>query len=282
MKVTVLGSGSRGNSVAVTANDKTLLVDAGFGPRAVSRRAKTAGVQVDSIVGILLTHEHVDHTREAAQVARAFGCPIFGSAGTLAALESKLDGAVLQPIETHRAYQIPPFTVTACLTSHDAAESLAFTLECAETGGAKLGVAYDLGRATSAVRYLLRGCHCLIVEANHDETMLRTGPYPAALRKRISSVDGHLSNRAAGTLLASLVHKDLETVVLAHLSEQNNEPYIAERTVRETMSETGFAGNLFVARQSEPLPFIEVAGPLAHRLTEMGQAPTQSAPYRVR
>jgi len=261
MKVTVLGSGSRGNSVAVTANGKTLLVDAGFGPRAVSRRAKTAGLSIDSIIGILLTHEHIDHTREAAQVARSFGCPIFGSAGTLAALESKLDGAKLQPIETHRAYQIPPFTVTACRTSHDAAESLAYALECNDTGGAKLGVAYDLGRASSAVRYLLRGCHCLIVEANHDETMLRTGPYPAALRKRIAGVDGHLSNRAAGALLASLVHTDLATVVLAHLSDKNNAPYLAERTVREALSETSFTGKLFVARQSEPLPFIEVAGP---------------------
>jgi len=261
MRVAVLGSGSRGNSVAVTANDQTLLIDAGFGPRAVVRRAKEAGLSIDSIAGILLTHEHVDHTREAAQVARAFGCPIYGSAGTLAALEPKLNGSELRTIQTHKAYEIPPFFVTACLTSHDAAESLAFLLEYPETGGAKLGVAYDLGRASSAVRFLLRGCHCLIVEANHDETMLRTGPYPAALRRRISGVDGHLSNREAATLLAELTHKDLEAVVLAHLSEKNNEPWLAERAVRDAMSETGYKGGLMVARQSEPLPFIEVVGP---------------------
>ena len=261
MKVVVLGSGSRGNSVAVTTQDKTLLIDAGFGPRAVVRRAKTAGLTIDSVVGILLTHEHIDHTREAPQVARAFDCPIFGSPGTLAALEPKLNGARVRPIKTHRSYLIPPFTVTACLTSHDAAESLAFLLECPDTGGAKLGVAYDLGRASSAVRYLLRGCHCLIVEANHDETMLRTGPYPPALRQRISGVDGHLSNREAATLLAGLAHKDLETVVLAHLSEKNNEPWLAERAVREAMSESGYEGKLMVAQQSQPLPFIEVTGP---------------------
>lgn len=268
MKVTVLGSGSRGNSVAVSVDGKTLLIDAGFGPRAVSRRAKTAGLDIGSLEGILLTHEHIDHTREAAQVARAFNCPIYGSEGTLAALGQKLDGAQLQPIETHRAYQIPPFTVTACLTSHDAAESLAFTVECADGSGSKLGVAYDLGRVSSAVRYLLRGCHCMIVEANHDETMLRTGPYPAALRRRIAGVDGHLSNRAAGSFLASLVHENLETVVLAHLSEKNNEPFLAERTVREALSETGYSGKLLVARQSEPLPFIDVAGPV--QLEPMG------------
>jgi phosphoribosyl 1,2-cyclic phosphodiesterase len=236
------------------------LVDAGFGPRAVLRRAKAAGLCIDSIAGILLTHEHVDHTREAAQVARAFECPIFGSAGTLAALGPKLNGASTEQIKTHHTYQISPFSITACSTSHDAAESLAFLLECPE-GGTKLGLAYDLGCASSAVRYLLRGCHCLIVEANHDETMLRTGPYPAALRQRISGVDGHLSNREAATLLAELTHKDLETVVLAHLSEKNNEPWLAERAVREAMSEAGYEGKLMVAQQSQPLPYIEVVGP---------------------
>jgi len=261
MRVVVLGSGSRGNSVAVTVQEKTLLIDAGFGPRAVVRRAKAAGLTIESVVGILLTHEHVDHTREAQQVARAFDCPIFGSPGTLAALESKLNGASLRTIQTHRPYQIPPFAVTACLTSHDAAESLAFLLECPGTGGSRLGVAYDLGRASSAIRYLLRGCHCLIVEANHDETMLRTGPYPAALRRRIASVDGHLSNREAARLLADLTHEDLETVVLAHLSEKNNEPWIAERAVREAMAEEGYRGRLLVAQQSQPLPLIEISGP---------------------
>ena len=92
--------------------------------------------------------------------------------------------------------------------------------------------------------------------------MLRTGPYPAALRKRIAGVDGHLSNRAAGALLSSVMHESLETIVLAHLSEKNNEPFLAEKTVREALSEVGFTGNLLVARQSEPLRSIEVSGPL--------------------
>jgi phosphoribosyl 1,2-cyclic phosphodiesterase len=100
----------------------------------------------------------------------------------------------------------------------------------------------------------------LIVEANHDETMLRTGPYPPALRRRIAGVDGHLSNREAGAFLASLVHSHLETVVLAHLSEKNNEPCLAEQTVRKALSEADFTGSVFVAQQGEPLPFIEVSG----------------------
>ncbi len=261
MKVAVLGSGSRGNSVAVSAQGKTLLIDAGFGPRAVKRRAGIAGLRIDSLVAILLTHEHTDHTSEALKLARSFDCPIYGSAGTLAALEPKLDGTRVQAIRTHRAYEIPPFVVTACLTSHDASESFAFTLECPASGGAKLGVAYDLGRASSAVRYLLRNCNCLIVEANHDETMLRTGPYPAMLRNRISGVGGHLSNREAGTLIAGLCHARLETVILAHLSESNNQPQLAEEAVRTAIANSGFQGQLLVAQQSLPLPHIDVTGP---------------------
>lgn len=260
MKVAVLGSGSRGNSVAVTVDGKTLLIDAGFGPRAVVRRAKTAGLAIGSIEGVLLTHEHIDHTRQVAEIARVFDCPVYGSVGTLTALEHQLGSARLLTIETHRGYQIDPFVVTACRTSHDAAESLAFSVEYAGEQQAKLGIAYDLGRASSGVRYLLRESHCVIVEANHDEAMLRTGPYPAALRRRIAGVDGHLSNRAAGALLASLVHDNLETVVLAHLSEKNNEPALAARTVIDHLSDTAFSGRVLVAHQSEPLPLIEVTG----------------------
>jgi len=260
MKVAVLGSGSRGNSIAVNIENMTLIVDAGFGPRAVRRRAKTSGMTVDSVVGILLTHEHVDHSREAINLARSFDCPIYGSPGTLGALESKLNGAPVVTLKTHVPTQIPPFSVTACRTSHDAAESMAFKLECPMGNGARLGIATDLGRASSAVKFLLRDCNCLILEANHDEDMLRTGPYPPALRQRIASVDGHLSNRAAGQLLASLAHEGLETVVLAHLSEKNNEPYLAERAVRDAIADCGFSGNLLVAGQRQPLPAIDVAG----------------------
>lgn len=268
MKVVVLGSGSRGNSVVVESGGRCLLIDAGFGPRAVVRRAKLGGLGVESIEAIFLTHEHVDHVKEVANVARVFDCPVYGSAGTLQAIAPKLNGTRARQIKTHSPLEIPPFSVTACRTSHDAAESLAYSVECPEEDGAKLGVAYDLGRASSAIRYLLRDCNGLILEANHDETMLRTGPYPAALRKRISSNDGHLSNRDAGMLLASLVHKELHTVVLAHLSEKNNEPWIAERTVRSEIAESGFVGRLFVARQREPLPAFVVRGPWVSDQTE--------------
>ena len=265
MKVAVLGSGSRGNCVAVISRGKTILVDAGFGPRAVPNRAKAAGAPIETVVGILLTHEHSDHTREAAAVARRFDCPIYGSEGTLRAADRRLDGVTRVPIKTHQALAIPPFTVTACNTSHDAAEPLAYSV-AGPGSRQRIGIAYDLGCPSAAIKYLLRECQCLIVEANHDEVMLHTGPYPPVLRQRIAGATGHLSNRAAAELLSGLIHKDLAVVVLAHLSQENNDPVLAERVVREAMVNRGYRGKIIVARQSEALPLID--------LTELSKTPS--------
>ena len=257
MKLAVLGSGSRGNCLAIFDQGKTLLVDAGFGPRAVPSRAKISGAHIDSVVGILLTHEHSDHTREVATVARRFKCPVYGSQGTLDAVRQKISSVASIPIRTHCDVSIPPFTITACNTSHDAAEPLAFSIHGVDPTR-RIGIAYDLGRPSAAIKFLLRGSQCLVVEANHDEVMLHTGPYPPVLRQRIAGANGHLSNRSAADLLVELMHEKLEVVVLAHLSQENNLPILAEKTVREAMAERGYGGKIYVARQSEPLPLIDL------------------------
>ena len=161
MKLAVLGSGSRGNAFAVTANGCSLLLDAGFGARTVVRRAKKAGVDLRALVGIVLTHEHGDHARGAAPLARKLGCPIYASSGTLTALGDRLGGAIRKRITAHEPLTVGPFTVTGCRTSHDAAEPMAFVVAA---NGARLGLAYDLGRPTAAVRYLLRGVTTLLLE----------------------------------------------------------------------------------------------------------------------
>lgn len=259
MRVAVLGSGSRGNAIAIGVGDSTLLVDAGFGMRSLTRRAKTVGIPIDSLVGIVLTHEHRDHSRGAHRIAHWAGCPIIGSAGTLSALRHELDGVSTTPIDTQRPLSIASFTVACCRTSHDAAEPLTLTVED-QALGLKVGIAYDLGRPSSSVRHLLRGCHCLIVEANHDDLMLRAGPYPPVVRERIAGPDGHLSNRVAAELLADLFHDGLSTVVLAHLSDRCNRPALAEGEAREALKRCGFKGRLLVAEQDHPLPVFEVFG----------------------
>jgi phosphoribosyl 1,2-cyclic phosphodiesterase len=256
VKLVVLGSGSRGNAFVVTAAGCSLLVDAGFGPRALVQRAKKAGIDLRGLVGIVLTHEHGDHARGAGPLARKVGCPVFASRGTLTALGERLDGTRQHAVVPHAEVTVGPFSFTGCRTSHDAAEPMAFVVDAQ---GARIGVASDLGRPTAAVRYLLSGVAILLVEANHDEVLLRTGPYPAAVRARIAGMGGHLSNRAAAELLGDLCHQNLRSVVLIHLSDRCNRSDLARSEVEQTLGEKGFRGDLFVARQDEPLDAIWVA-----------------------
>jgi phosphoribosyl 1,2-cyclic phosphodiesterase len=144
------------------------------------------------------------------------------------------------------ASRIGPFTVRSCRTDHD----LSLAVEDATV---KVGVAYDVGRPTVAVHRLLQDCSCLIVEANHDDDLLRLGPYPLSVRRRIAGAAGHLSNHASAQLLSQLCHPRLKTVVLAHLSDQCNRPEVALQTVRPALAAQGFHGSILVASQHDPL-----------------------------
>ena len=257
MRVTVLGSGSRGNALAVTSGATSILIDVGFGPRTLARRATSCGIDLSALSGILLTHEHGDHARGAAQLARKVGCPIYGSGGTLAALRDRLDGVGTLELQALETTAVGELGVTACHTSHDAAEPLALSVAETRTGQ-HVGIAYDLGRPTAQVRYLLRGAAALVLEANHDDVLLRTGPYPAAVRERIAGPGGHLSNRDAAELLQELYHPGLRVVVLAHLSDRCNREDLALKAMRDVLVRRDFQGKLHAARQGEPLGPIEL------------------------
>jgi phosphoribosyl 1,2-cyclic phosphodiesterase len=258
MRVAVLGSGSRGNAVLLASGATALLIDAGFGARTLERRARAVGIDLAELSGIILTHEHGDHARGAARLAQRVGCAVHGSPGTLAALAGELDGVECHPLLSHTAASFGPLSVEVCRTSHDAAESLAVAATETATGR-RVAIAYDLGRPTQQVRYLLRGANCLVLEANHDDMLLRTGPYPAAVRERIAGPGGHLSNREAAELAAELCHPGLRTVVLAHLSDRCNRAELAVEAVRGSLAQRGFRGSVVAALQDEPLPMLELA-----------------------
>jgi phosphoribosyl 1,2-cyclic phosphodiesterase len=275
VKLAVLGSGSQGNAIVVRVGGQTLLVDAGFGPRTLARRAEAAGVPLEPLAGIVLTHEHGDHARGAAPLAAATGAPLVASPGTLAALPGHAARTI--PLPPHGAgLALGPFTISAALTAHDAREPIAVAIT--DPGGRKVGVAYDLGRATAGVRHLLRGCSVLLLEANHDEVLLQTGPYPAAVRQRIAGAAGHLSNRAAADLAAELCGTGLEAVVLLHLSERCNEVELARRTVARALRARGFRGRLLVAGQHLPLPALTLRRDDQLTLTLLGPAAPPSRP----
>jgi phosphoribosyl 1,2-cyclic phosphodiesterase len=264
MRVTVLGSGSGGNALAITNADSFLLIDAGFSFANLARRAVTVGLDLEHVEALLLTHEHHDHSSGASRVAKRAQCPVYASPGTLAALPAQLAGTTTVALPVNGSLPIGSFRVTTCQTSHDAGQPLAFLVREEHTG-ATVAIASDIGRPTTALMEFLKGSACLILEANHDEHLLRTGPYPPALQDRISGPRGHLSNRASADLAADLWHRGLHTVVLVHLSERCNRPELARSAVTEALERKGFRGRLLVASQDEPLEPFEV-GPTQYAL----------------
>jgi phosphoribosyl 1,2-cyclic phosphodiesterase len=257
MTLYVLGSGSRGNCCAVEAEGGTLLIDAGFSAREVERRAALAGLDLSRLVGIALTHEHGDHACGAALLARRLRIPVLTTQGTWGRLAAEMEDAEHRALGLCARAELGPFAVEACPTSHDATEPLAIVVRDPE--GTSIGVAYDLGRATTAVRYLLRDLTAIVLEANHDEVQLRTSTYPPVVQRRIAGSGGHLSNRAAAELLAELHHPGLSVVVLAHLSERCNTAAAARTEVGRALRRVKFRGVLHIAEQDEPLQPIAIA-----------------------
>jgi phosphoribosyl 1,2-cyclic phosphodiesterase len=253
MRVTVLGSGSTGNATLVECDDVRVLVDAGFSGRDIESRMRAVGTDPASLQAILITHDHGDHTRGMGVLARRFDVPIYLTEKTHVACTALLSGSErVHHYHSLAPFRIGPIEIMPFLTVHDAADPVAVTVRHVATG-AKMGVATDLGRPTASVRAALAGCHLLVLEANHDESMLWTGPYPWSVKQRIASNRGHLSNRAAAELAAELYHPNLVAVALAHLSEHCNDGALARDVISASLDGAGFRGRLDVAPQHRPL-----------------------------
>ena len=257
LRLTVLGSGSRGNALLVEAGGDALLVDAGFSFRDLGRRLAAAGRDPGAIRAIVLTHEHGDHTRGVARAAAGWKVPVFASAGTLAALGAALGSAPgTVPLPASRRVACGAFGLTAYPTAHDAADPVVLVVEDGE--GRRLGVACDVGSPTAALGLACRDLDGLVLETNHDEVLLRGSGYPAAVRARIAGHGGHLSNSQAAALAAEVAHAGLSVVVLAHLSDRCNTPDLALQAVSRALAGTAFRGTILVASQDEPLPTVDV------------------------
>jgi phosphoribosyl 1,2-cyclic phosphodiesterase len=252
VRVTVLGSGSEGNSALVEAEGVGILIDAGFSGRDIEARLAAVDVDTTQIAGIVVTHDHQDHTRGMGVLARRFGIPIYLTERTAAACAALITGD--ERVEHYTSplpFRIGPFEVNPFLTVHDAVDPVAFTVTH-PASGCKMGIATDLGRPTTAVRAALANCHVLILEANHDDAMLWRGPYPWSVKQRIASSHGHLSNRASAELLREVFHPGLVAVALAHLSQQCNDAGLARAVIAKKLDKLGFKGWMEVAAQAAP------------------------------
>jgi phosphoribosyl 1,2-cyclic phosphodiesterase len=228
-----LGSGSTGNATVVQARGDGglthLLIDCGLGIRQLDARLARAGMLAEQIDAIFITHEHADHIGSARQLALRERIPVWMSHGTYTAIgEPDFDGLLRIAGDTVaielRGMQVRPFTVP-----HDAREPLQLT--CSD-GADRLGVATDMGHASSHVLEQLAGCGTVLLECNHDPQMLATSTYPPFLKRRVGGAYGHLANSAAAAIAQALLPRGLRQVVAAHLSEQNNRPEL----VREALA----------------------------------------------
>jgi len=222
-----LGSGSAGNATLIAAADTCLLLDCGFTIKETVRRLANLGVSPESLTGIAVTHEHADHAGGVGPLARRFDLPVWATYGTLAMLRDS-DLPRITPIHAHRSLQIGDLEVHPFPVPHDAAEPCQFVFACRD---ARLGVLTDTGSITAHIVSHLRGCRSLILECNHDADMLRAGPYPPAVQARVASPYGHLGNHQAAELLQKLATDELDTLLLAHISGNNNTPEEALRCV---------------------------------------------------
>lgn len=238
LRLCVLGSGSKGNAVYVASETTALLVDAGLSARAVRERLGAVGANAGELAGICLTHEHNDHTAGIKVLQRRDGVSLYTNRGTADALlrAEKNRDLKLNIFDTGSAFEIGDLRVQPFSVPHDAYDPVGFVIE---GSGDRIAVATDMGMATGVIRERLRGCRALVVEANHDERMLQEAPRPWVLRQRIMGRQGHLSNRAAAALLVDIAGPELEQVFLAHLSEDCNQPHLAQKTVIDALRAAG-------------------------------------------
>ncbi len=247
MKLWVLGSGSGGNAVLIECDETRVLIDAGFSARRLAERMRHCGVDPASIDALLLTHEHSDHISGVTNSVKRWGWPVFGTAGTLAAV-SGVPPARRTTIAAGAQLTIGSLTLETTATSHDAAEPVAYVATAARTG-MRAAVVTDLGAVTDGVRSVVREVDVLVLESNHDVEMLHGGPYPYHLKRRIASQHGHLSNVDAGKLMTEVAHRGLQQLVLAHLSETNNTPRVAVESMQAAVRRTRWRGKLTAAPQ---------------------------------
>ncbi len=252
MRISVLASGSKGNCVYIEGDSGAILIDAGrsardiLGSKDQEGRLQEAGGSPDLIDGILVTHEHGDHIRGLGAIGNKLKRPAFGTVGTMDAFLRQRTGTTRFPVQTIRCgsrFEVGGFFVEAFSVSHDATEPCGFLIS---EGSTRLCYCTDTGMVTTGMQEILCQADGLILESNHCTDMLRTGSYPEYLKRRIASPKGHLSNKDASAVLREL-GESLHLAILAHLSEENNEPDLALITAQEGLSLHAESVELFAA-----------------------------------
>lgn len=251
IKAIPLFSGSDGNCTLIECDDGKYLVDAGMSCRCINSALSLYGCSLSEIKGVFITHEHTDHVCGLETICKKYSIPVYingSSANMLVKRNKYLEGCAVikNPKST---VCLPSMTADVFKTPHDACGSVGYRFSDKDTS---LGYATDIGFVTKEMANHLLGCEKVIFEANHDEEMLRNGPYPQFLKERILSNYGHLSNENCAKFLPYLIQSGAKSIVLAHLSKENNRPALALSACEEKLAQSGMSGaaKIFVAKTS--------------------------------
>jgi phosphoribosyl 1,2-cyclic phosphodiesterase len=233
LAVCVLASGSKGNAIYISDGQTSVMIDAGLSGVELQRRMAARNLSAEDLDAIIVSHEHNDHVRGAGILSRRFKLPVYINPKTEAAAGSLGDLHQVKRFECGTPFGIGNLKIHPFSISHDAEDPAGFTISRNST---TIAVATDLGIPTAMVKEHLKRCALLVLEANHDPQMLEDGPYPWPLKQRIRSRVGHLSNGDSKKLLQELQHENLQHVILAHLSENNNTPQKAYEEVGRALT----------------------------------------------
>lgn len=256
--ITSLYSGSKGNCVIIESENAKILIDAGKSARALTAALSDIGVSIDEIDAIFITHEHADHVSALEVLLKKHRIPvhIVGiSASRLRFATPELYDDILCVHPPVFSVSVGNMTLKSFPTPHDSAFSVGYTIEIGNGGGVtKIGYATDIGYITDEIRSALCACESVVLESNHDVDMLMNGPYPYDLKLRIRSNRGHLSNRDCAFFASELCLSGTKNILLAHLSEENNDPDIAYDEVFSAIGDMSV--NLKVAEQNRTVKFV--------------------------
>lgn len=260
-----LGSGSSGNCYWLRSGDTSILIDAGLGIRVLKKTLRTYGITIDSIDAVFVTHDHADHIKSVGHLANDHGKLIYATQLVHQGINrnycvtSKLTPEHVRFVQKDEACQIGNLTITPFDVPHDSNDCVGY---CVTDGEVTFCLITDIGHVTPVVEQMVSAANYLVLEANHDEEMLMSGPYPAHLKGRIRGGRGHLSNKICAQLLAEHATEKLRHVWLCHLSEENNHPELARKTVDNVLRSYGIiAGTDFmmdVLRRKTPSQVYEL------------------------
>lgn len=262
MKYLSVASGSSGNCHYIEKKTTKILIDVGISGKAADTALRSRNIELSNVDAILITHEHLDHIKGIGVVSRRYDIPVYATPKTWEAIGSsmgKLKEKNYLFFEKNRPLTIGDLQLKPFATSHDAVDSCGFVIE---DGITKIAVATDLGCVTPVVESALSSCDLVVLEANHDIEMLKMGNYPYHLKRRVLSERGHLSNDASAELATKLVTQGTKSILLAHLSGENNLPILAYETVASWMQQYKIRPDrdvtLAVLSRNQPTEIIDV------------------------